>query len=261
MADGGATKRDSALRTVAVALGVSLVCSIVVATAAVALRPLQQKNRLENQQRVILEVAGLYRADESIATQFARVDARLVDLETGRYVEDRSALDFDAKLAARDPQTSVAIPASEDIARLGRRATLAPVYLGRDGDRLTRVVLPVSGAGLWSRLYGYIALESDANTVFALRFYEHAETPGLGDQIDKPAWLAQWPGKQIYDEQGEPAITVVKGQASDTMPAAALQVDGLSGATLTGDGVNGLLHYWLGDDGFGPYLERIRDGG
>jgi len=237
------------------------VCSIVVATAAVTLRPLQQKNKLENQQRVILEVAGLYSSEESVAAQFERIEARLVDLETGRYVEDMSVLDFDARDAARDPQTSVTIPAGEDVARLRRRASMAPVYLVRDGDDLQRVVLPVSGAGLWSTLYGYVAIESDASTVYALRFYEHAETPGLGDGIDKKQWLSQWPGKQIYDAQGDAAITVVKGQATDTMPAAALQVDGLSGATLTGDGVNGLLHYWFGDHGFGPYLDRIRDGG
>ncbi len=261
MAERPAPVRESPARTILVALGVSLACSVVVATAAVALRPLQVENRLTNRQQVILEVAGLYAPDEPIAEQFARIESRLVDLDSGAYVDTASALDFDPERAARDPATSVAIPAELDAARLRRRAQLAPVYLVRDGERLDRIVVPVSGAGLWSTLYGYVALEADGNTVSALRFYEHAETPGLGDQIDADAWLARWPGKRLYDDDGAVRLGVVKGPASREPPEADYQVDGLSGATLTGNGVTNLLSYWFGEHGYAPYLARIREGG
>ena len=129
----------------------------------------------------------------------------------------------------------------------------------REDGAVGEIILPVHGKGLWSTMYGYLALAPDGNTIRGLRFYEHAETPGLGDQVDKPAWRAQWDGKIAYGEDGEPRIEVIRGTV-EPGPGAEYQVDGLSGATLTGRGVTNLLHYWLGPDGFGPYLERFREG-
>jgi Na+-transporting NADH:ubiquinone oxidoreductase subunit C len=130
------------------------------------------------------------------------------------------------------------------------------VYIVRQGGRIDQVILPVHGAGLWSMIYGYIAVAGDGSTVRGISFYEHAETPGLGDQIENPDWRAKWRGKQLFGTDGAPQIEVVRGVAQDGIDARH-QIDGISGATLTGRGVTNLVHYWTGPHGFGPYLRRI----
>ena len=130
----------------------------------------------------------------------------------------------------------------------------------RDADNnLEKVILPVHGYGLWSTLYGFVALESDLNTIAGLGFYEHGETPGLGGEVDNPRWKALWEGKQAYRE-GNVAISVIKGAVNPQASTAAWQVDGLSGATLTSKGVNNLVRFWLGQDGFAPFLSNLRQG-
>ena len=109
-------------------------------------------------------------------------------------------------------------------------------------------------------MYGFISLEPDGNTVSDITFYEHGETPGLGDQIAKPGWRALWQDKRIYDESGALRIEVVKGRVPAGDLLAAYRIDGISGATLTGNGVTHLIRYWLGDHGYGPYLRALREG-
>jgi len=115
------------------------------------------------------------------------------------------------------------------------------------------VVLPVYGEGLYSTLYGYLALEPDLQTIYNLYFYEQEETPGLGAEIENPEWQAGWRGKKIYGKDGEVRIRVARGVANGPF-----EVDGITGATMTSNGVTALVRYWLGPDGFGPYLERLR---
>ena len=95
-------------------------------------------------------------------------------------------------------------PASraQDEAGIGRRARYAPVYLVFEEDALQQAILPVHGYGLWSTMYGYLSLESDLNTVAGITFYDHAETPGLGGEIDNPRWQSRWVGKKIYGDDG-----------------------------------------------------------
>ncbi len=248
--------RDSISNTLIVAIGVSLVCSVLVSSAAIVLRPLQEANQNEFRQRIVLEVAGLYDPGVPVDEQFGSIETRLVDLETGQYVEDVDPESFDAEAAANDPGLGIGIPKDEDIAKISRRAVYAPVYIVKDGEIAKQYILPVRGKGLWSTLYGYLSVEPDGNTVSGLRFYEHAETPGLGDKIEKEPWLAQWPGKKLYDAQGNPQIEVVRGSVQSG-PDEIHQVDGLSGATLTANGVTYLIRYWVGSHGFGPYLARL----
>ena len=251
--DGARSSRDSTRNTLIVAIGVSFVCSILVSTAAIVLRPTQQANEAAFQQRIVLQVAGLYDPSRSVAAQFEAIETRIVDLETGEFV-DMDPAGFDAEEAANDPSMSIAIPAGDDIAGLKRRANYAQVYLVSNGDQLSQVILPVRGKGLWSTLYGCLAVEPDGDTVRGLKFYEHAETPGLGDQIDRPSWQAQWQGLEITDDSGQPQIEVVRGTAPE---GSNYQVDGLSGATLTGRGVENLVRFWTGEQGFGPFLSRL----
>ncbi len=252
------TARDSVGRTLAVAFLVSLLCSSLVATAAVLLRPRQEANETQHIRRNIVEVAGLLESGRDVEELFDRIDTRIVDLQTGNYVDDVDPLRFDPLEAARDPARSLVVPEELDVAGIGRRAKWGSVYLVRTNGELTTLVLPVWGRGLWSMMYGLLALEPDANTVVGIVFYEHGETPGLGDQVGKRPWRELWPGKKLFDESDELKLEVVKGRVAPDSPLAPYHVDGISGATLTGRGVNGLLHYWVGEHGYGPYLKRVR---
>lgn len=246
--------KDSVANTIIVAVGVSLVCSVLVSTAAITLRPTQEANEARFRQTIVLQVAGLYDPDIPVADQFDNIEARIVNLATGEFVDDIDASTFDPIAASNDPATSTALSSSSDIASLRRRENYAPVYLVRENGSLSQVILPVRGKGLWSTLFGYLSVEPDGNTVRGLKFYEHAETPGLGDGIDRPSWQALWPGKQLTNAAGEPQIEVVRGQAP---PDSTYQVDGLSGATLTGRGVQNLVRFWTGPEGFGPFLYEL----
>jgi len=248
--------RDSITNTFVVAIGVSLVCSVLVSAAAVLLQPLQEKNERLYRQQIVLEVAGLYEPGVDVGDRFAAIDTALVDLAKGTYVDSIEAEGFDVAAEAKDPSLSIAIPAELDEAGIKRRAIYAPVYLVRDDNAISQIILPVYGKGLWSTMYGYLALEPDGNTVRGLQFYEHGETPGLGDQVEKPGWLAHWPGKKLFDADGKVRIEIVRGTVTDSVNAD-YQVDGMSGATLTGRGVTHLLRYWTGPNGFGPYLQKL----
>jgi len=249
-------------RAFAVAFVVCVVCAALVTTATVLLRPVQLANRLLDRQLNVLAVAGLLEPDKSVDELSKQLDSRLVDIASGEFVTMAHAEYFDERRAARNPAQSIALTPEQDIAQIKRRANYARVYLLRDeAGEIKTIVLPVHGYGLWSQLYGFLALKGDGNTVVGLSFYEQAETPGLGGNLDDPAWKALWPGKQVYDAAWRPAIQLVRGPVNAHDREARHQVDALSGATLTSRGVEHLLRFWLGPDGFGPFLARIRNKG
>jgi Na+-transporting NADH:ubiquinone oxidoreductase subunit C len=258
------SRKESIPYTLAVALILCLVCSVVVAASAVILRPQQEFNKALDKKRNILLAAGLLPQDSNIdfnAIFESKVKARVIDLATGDYVDSIDPATFDARQAAKEPETRVEIPQDRDIAGIRIHARYEVVYEIYEGDQLVTVVLPVHGKGLWSTLWGLLALERDANTVVGLTFYEHAETPGLGGEIDNPAWRALWPGKKLLNESGQYQLEVIKGQVNPQNPAAIHKVDGLSGATITANGVDDLLRFWMSADGYGPYLEKLRSQG
>ncbi len=254
-------KTDTVARTLLVALFVSLVCSSLVASAAVVLKPRQVENAILDMRRNILEVAGLWAPEADVNALFESIEPRVVNLETGAYAVDIEPATYDPAEAAKDPAQSVKVPSEIDIAKVGRRAKHALVYLVRSEGEVSKIILPVSGYGLWSTLYGFLALEADGNTVSDITFYAHGETPGLGDFIVKPAWRELWRGKRAFDDAGSLELQVVKGRVPPEDPLADYHVDGVSGATLTGNGVSNLVQYWLGDHGYGRYLKIIQEGG
>ena len=251
--------KESLKSVLTVALGLCIVCSVIVSSAAVVLKPQQEANKARDLKRNILMAGGLYDPELTVEEQFESIEARLVDLDSGRFVEgDVDA--FDQRKASKDPSQSRALTGDEDPAKILRREDRAVVYLvNSEAGDLNRIILPVRGYGLWSTLYGVVALEADANTIVGLGFYEHGETPGLGGEVDNPSWKQKWSGKLAYRD-GEVAIEVLKGAVNPASSDAAWQVDGLSGATLTTNGVENLVQYWLGNDGFAPLLDNIRGG-
>ena len=256
-----ARPNDDPRKIVAVALALCLVCSVVVSTTAVVLRPLQERNAALALRSEIVAVAGLGGAETTVAEAFEQIETRLVDLASGEYAEGADPTTYSYRDAARDPAASTLL-ADDDPAGIRRRPDRMPVYLVRADGELQAVVLPVYGAGLWSTMHGLLALAPDGRTARALTFYEQRETAGLGSEVAGRSWLSQWPGKVLVDQQGRPVIEVVKGGVDPGSPAAEHQVDGLSGATLTSDGVEDLLRFWLGERGYGPFLdEHLRDSG
>ena len=101
-------------------------------------------------------------------------------------------------------------------------------------------------------------LAPDFNTVKSVIYSDLKETPGLGAEVLNPKWKALWPGKKMFNEQGEVAIKLVKGGAKE---GDVHGVDALSGATLTSNGVERTIHFWLGDEGYGPFIAKFRNGG
>lgn len=246
---------DSPVRAFTIVIAVCVVCSVLVSAAAVVLAPIQQENALRIRQRQILQAAGVLDPGGDVVAQFSQVRPRMVDLDTGRYVEAGDPVDFDVAAASRAPGSSAAVPAEADVAKVRRRPQAMPVYLVEDDGVVETVVLPVHGYGLWSTMYGFLALEGDGRTVKGITFYQHGETPGLGGEIDNPAWQAKWTGKQAIAADGEVLLQVVKGEPRGE--GVAHQVDGLAGATLTARGVENLVRYWLGEQGYGPFLARL----
>ncbi len=264
---------DSFEKTVAVAFALCLVGAVLVSGSAVILKPLQVSNKAADEKTNILEVAGMLEEKTNVEEAFKKFEPKIVDLESGDYVDSIPPEAFDQRKASKDPALGVEIPSEKDIAKIGRKSKYAKVYLVKEEGKVKAVIIPVSGYGLWSTMHGYMALEHDGQTVIGLNLFDQAETPGLGGEVVNPKWKALWKGKKVYKEAseegtdfmkkhhtevGEPVLSLVKGSVDPSRPGAQHQVDGLAGATLTSNGVNNLIRYWLGSEGFAPYLAKFR---
>jgi Na+-transporting NADH:ubiquinone oxidoreductase subunit C len=240
---------------------VCLVCAVFVSGAAVGLKDRQDANKLLDRQQKVLTVAGLIQEGTEMSRQEitslydASIKAKVIDLATGEPNDSIDPASFDQRAASKDPKQS--IPAPENLSKIMRLPNQALVFdVVKDGEK-KGLIIPIEGYGLWGTLYGYLALAPDTRTIVGITFYSHKETPGLGGEVDNPRWKALWPGRKAFNERGVPSIAVKKGPAGP--PAEdPYEVDGLSGATLTSRGVTNLLRFWLGDDGYGPYLEKVR---
>ncbi len=253
---------DSISKTLTVVISLCLVCAIIVAGTAVSLKPKQEQNRVLDKQKNILIAANLLPetvTSKSIQDAYAKhITAKVVDLETGEYVEGIDAANFDQRAASKDPATSINLTGEQDVASIKRRSNNATVYLAKDASgNFSSYILPVHGYGLWSTMYAFVAVQPDANTIINLNYYEQGETPGLGAEIENPKWKAIWVGKEIYNDDGEMAISIIKGEAPKESKH---KIDGLSGATLTGNGVQYTFDFWMGELGFKTYLEKQRQG-
>ena len=246
-------------KTVGFVLAVCVVCAALVSISAVGLKQKQKDNKALDQQTKILEASNLL-ADATkegglgiVATYKALVDARMVDLDSGEFIEG-DVVNFDERRNSRD--SALSTKPENDLAGINRRSNTAVIYLIKnESGAIETVVLPIVGSGLWDLMYGYVGLEADLNTVKSVIYSDHKETPGLGAEVLNPKWKALWPGKKIYNDAGEVKVKLVKGgaKASDIHG-----VDGLSGATLTSNGVTNTLQFWFGEEGYAPFITKYR---
>lgn len=252
------------VKTMSVAGGLCLVCSLLVSITVVTLRPQQASNKELDMKKNILMSAGLLQAGasaEKINEAFSKIETVMIDFETGEKAESIDAASYDQNKAALDPKMNVNIPANVDVGGIGTRAKYAKIYISKDdAGNVKEVILPVKGKGLWSTMYGFIALESDTKTIKGFAYYSQGETPGLGGEVDNPNWKKQWIGKKLYDDDWNVAFEVAKGSVDTSSSLAQYKVDGLSGATITANGVTSSIKYWFGDHGYGKFLAALRAG-
>ncbi|MFK7794231.1 MAG: Na(+)-translocating NADH-quinone reductase subunit C [Gammaproteobacteria bacterium] len=252
--------KDSTTNILLVAIMLCLVCSVIVSTAAVKLRPLQETNKVLDQKINILKVSGLWEEGADIENLFSSIETRVINLDTGEVADEIDSKIFDQRKFSKISDLSIELESDVDVANINRRSNFAKIYLVKENGLVDRYVFPVHGYGLWSTLYGYVTLEKDMNTIYALKFYDHRETPGLGGEVDNIKWQTSWKGKKLFDVEDQLALTVVKGAVVPGNEKESYQVDGLSGATLTSNGVTNMFHFWMGEYGFEKFMNKIRDG-
>ncbi len=238
---------------------VCVVCGVLVSTSAVSLAERQAENAALDKMKNVLTVSGLAGPDEKLTPERTQelftksVRPFAVDLKTGERTDAVDPQTYDQLAAQNNPETS--FEAAANRASVKRVPNYVVIYeILDESGQPSRLVLPIQGYGLWSTLYGFLALDSDLNTIQGLSYYQHGETAGLGGEVDNPKWKALWPGRKAFDDDGNVAITVIKGAAgpAESNP---YQVDGLSGATLTANGVTFMLEFWLAE-GYGPFLKK-----
>lgn len=251
---------ETAGKTIVVATVLCGVCSVLVAGAVVALKPKQVYNADIDFKKNVLMSAGLLESGADINETFKQVEPVVVDLSTGKIAEGVDAKVFDQSKADKDPSIVETIEKSDDLAGIKRRAKLQKVFLVKKDGQIDQIVLHVYGKGLWSTMKGFLALDKDGVTVRGFNYYAHGETPGLGGEVDNPKWIAQWKGKKVYDEQMQPAISVIKGVVDPSDSQASYKIDGLSGATLTSVGVQNTFLYWMSENGYSKFLSSVRSG-
>lgn len=241
---------------------VCAVCSIFVSSAAVSLKETQEKNaKLDLQKNVIL-VSGLIEpgvkiTEANVNTFFDpkssdRVELSYVDLKVGSVVDNKIAEDYILK----DKSACEELSDKANIAKIRCLKKYKKVYsIFKDGE-MNRLIINVEGKGLWSTLYGFLALGTDGKEIQGITFYKHGETPGLGGEVDNPNWKKEWEKKQAFDASGNVPSHFIKKGSYDPKT----EVSSLSGATLTANGVDSLVKFWLGDHGYGPYLKNVQKG-
>jgi Na+-transporting NADH:ubiquinone oxidoreductase subunit C len=239
---------------------VCVVSAVCVSSMAVLLKDRQEMNAALDKKKNVLVAAGLAKSNESLSreeidSRFSQIHEVVIDLDTGQET-DVDPEGFDQRQATRDPSASK--PAPPNPAKIRRLPNRALVYrLEDENGNLEMLILPIEGKGLWSTLYGFLALDADMDTIRGITFYEHGETPGLGGEIDNPSWKALWQNRKAFDQDGDVDIAVIKGRAGPPSEDPH-RVDGLSGATMTSKGVSNLVQFWLGENGFGPYINKVK---
>ncbi len=260
---------DSTKKTVLVAAGVCFVCAILVSSTTVSLAPKQAVNKTLDRIQNILAAGDVEANNQDPQVIYKeKIKPVLIEVETGRildkseYTDELNPEKFDIKKMVNIPEYTYQIPSSEDAAGIKKRPKYMVIYeVMGENDTVEKYIFPIYGKGLWSTLYGFISLDKELKIVKGLTFYEHGETPGLGGEVDNPKWKETWKGKKAFNEDGKVIIQVIKGKVDQSSPQAEHQIDGLSGSTLTTRGVDNLVRYWLSENGYGPFLKAMREGG
>ena len=211
---------------------VCITCSLLLSGTAAALRSRQEYNIELDRKTNVLKAFGVRTTNEAGRRA-------LTGDEVDRYfAETISEVVIDAATGEVLEGLTSAMLTRDEIAE----KTRLPLYLWREDGAVRKYAFPISGKGLWSTIYGYLALDRDLATIIGITFYRHGETPGLGGEIEQAWFQDNFTGKRLWEDGEVLPFEVVKGRVEDRYPDGNPHaVDGITGATLTGQGVQNLL--------------------
>ncbi len=223
-----AINKNSNVYIITYATVMVVIVAAILATAAMVLKPFQEYNiKLEKQVAILSSLSAEDKEYDSFITAIA-LDA---NGEVITSIEGEEVLNLLNDLKA------------------SQEAGTYPLFLAEDG----RVVIPVTGQGLWGPVWGYVALEGDKSTISGVVLDHAGETPGLGAEIATPSHQDKYPGKTIFEGDTFTSVTLVKGGTNSSRSGFAHEVDGISGGTKTADGVSEMFRTSLG--AYVPYLK------
>lgn len=219
--------RQSNLYIVLYAAAITIVCGGALAIASQTLKPLQDANiELERKKNILATVMELKEGDDVVKLYASRVKESVIDFQGN------------VKVGMKASQVIIA-----EQYKLKPEERLLPIYEFRnqtDTTKIENAVMPVYGYGLWNNIWGFVALQSDLNTVQGVKFEHAGETPGLGARITSDDIQVRYKGKKVFEGDKIMSVQMQKGEGMD-YSADPHKVDGMSGATLTGKGVNNML--------------------
>ncbi|MDN4166538.1 NADH:ubiquinone reductase (Na(+)-transporting) subunit C [Cytophagales bacterium LB-30] len=231
--------RQSNVYVVVYAAILTVVCGVLLAATAIGLKPKQQENIELERKKNILTAVGLASEGTDIAGVYnSQVNAYVVDAK-GNKVEGMVVTDVDVAMEYKKPAAERLLPVYE-------------IKSATNPEEIVNYVLPLYGYGLWDNIWGYVALEKDLNTIKGVTFDHRGETAGLGARIATEEIQERYVGKKIYSTEGElVSVTIMKGEngggerSLEAYKGKDHQIDGMSGATITGKGVNEMLSDYL----------------
>lgn len=231
---------------------ICFICSFLLAFFAMWLKPDQERAAQLDLNKKLLNVVGLYHegmTNDEVERVFKnQIKEEVIDLSGKVSTEFKSFREVPGKDQCELLESGLATNSKDCKLSIFKRI---------DNSKLISMAIPIKGKGLWSTLYGFLALAPDANTVSGITFYKHAETPGLGAEISKDWFQNNFVGKKILTPDGELyGVAVAKGKAKDSMHPAEHVVDGISGATITSNGVTKLVKHCA--QIYAPYLAQFR---
>jgi Na+-transporting NADH:ubiquinone oxidoreductase subunit C len=218
--------------------------------ASVMLKPAQEKQiELDTKKKIlgaVMDISSIKNPEELLALYDQKVKSEVVDINGEPVSTDQKGNPISAEKV--NIQKNYRFSADERV---------YPVYkfIGETGE-VEAFIFPMFGAGLWDWISGYIALEDDLNTIKGVAFDHKSETPGLGARITSSEIQQRFVGKKIFEGNELVSVAMVKGEGNQGLDEH--QVDGMSGATLTGKGVNAMLKAYL--NCYEPYIQKAQSG-
>ncbi len=230
-----------------------IIAAALLSSAAMLLKPFQERNMAIEKMGGILDAAGIHgvTTDDMINSFNNYVTEEVVINQDGKVVEEY-------KEGAKENGKAFSLGLKEQYYnKLQGKPYELPLYI-LTKDNETVYIIPMLGTGLWGPIWGNIALKSDLNTVVGVYFDHKGETPGLGAEITTNQFKKQFIGKKIFDDKGNfTSIEVVKGGAKKLPKNMQIHgVDAISGGTITSKGVDAMLKNVL--ESYLPYFKQLR---